>query len=223
MSARVVVVSGTGTGIGKTHFCEALLLSLGRDGVPSSGVKPVETGFDDSMASDAARLERSSSFHVKHPGERFADPVSPHIAAREAKTPLSLPALAHDVADAAQAVEVLVVELAGGLFSPLSESTTNADLAALIQPDLHVLVAADRLGVLHDLIATTRAAAGRVTIDGIVLTATERPDTSYGRNAPEIPRLLSVPLFGVLARAGTTELASTPTIRSVIDRLLRPA
>jgi dethiobiotin synthetase len=220
-SGRLVVVSGTGTGIGKTHFSEALLLGLGRSGFRATGIKPVETGFDATVESDASRLTRASSFHVKHDGLRFADPVSPHIAARDAGTPISLPALAHEVALVRAAADVTVAELAGGLFSPLSETETNADLAALLGADLHILVAPDRLGVLHDLIAATRCAGQEgLAVHAIVLVCGVTPDSSAGRNAPEIRALVGVPLLGLVPRASVAEVARGPAVAAAVARAI---
>ena len=46
----------------------------------------------------------------------------------------------------------LVVELAGGLFSPLAPQLTNAEVIAALAPTFTFLVAPDRLGVLHDIV-----------------------------------------------------------------------
>jgi dethiobiotin synthetase len=220
MSGRLVVVSGTGTGIGKTHFTQALLLALGRQGVRAAGIKPVETGFTDPETSDAHLLDQASSFHVKHHGVRFADPISPHVAAREAGAPIALLDLAKETASACSQADVIVAELAGGLFSPLTDAATNADLARLLRPDFLLLVAVDRLGVLHDLIAATRAAAAiPLAIDGIVLMAPETPDSSTGRNAAEVPILLRPPLLATVARQSVADLASTTTMAAVARRM----
>lgn len=220
MTGSLVVVSGTGTNVGKTHFAEALLLALGRSGVRCAGIKPVETGFSDLNASDAGRLDNASSFHVKHEGIRFEDPVSPHIAARDAGRPTSLSALADDARQVQAQCAVTLVELAGGLFSPLTETETNAHLVALLRPDLHLLVAPDRLGVLHDLIASCRAAeAMGVVVDGVVLVAVEHPDTSSGRNGPEIPRLLELPLLATVRRSPSPVLAGAPDVAALASRI----
>jgi dethiobiotin synthetase len=220
MAARLVVVSGTGTGVGKTHLAEALLLTFGQRGLRAAGVKPVETGFDAGPASDEARLAKASSFHVKHTGVRFTDPVSPHLAAREAGQTISLAALVAEVEAARTKADLVLAELAGGLFSPLSDTETNADLAKALRPDVLLIVAPDRLGVLHDLIATTRAAqAGSLAIDGGALVAPDRPDTSTGRNASEIARMRAISLFGSVRRAPVDDLARDPALLAIAARL----
>lgn len=220
MAARLVVVAGTGTGIGKTHLAEALLVALGRRGLKVAGVKPVETGFDGGPASDEARLAKASSFHVKHTGVRFVDPVSPHLAAREAGQPISLGRLVAEIEAVRATADLVLAELAGGLFSPLSDTETNADLAKALRADVLLLVAPDRLGVLHDLIAATRAAqAGSLGVDGVALVAPGHPDTSTGRNAAEIARMRAICLFGSVRRAPVEDLARDPELLAIASRV----
>jgi dethiobiotin synthetase len=219
----LVVVAGTGTEIGKTHFSVALLAALADKGGRISGIKPVETGLAGPGPSDAQRLEDASSFHVKHRTYRFGEGVSPHLAARHEAIGIDIGDIADGVSRLRDQVDVLLVELAGGLFTPLSETTVNADLARALGPELLVLVAPDRLGVLHDVIATVRAAATvPLGVSGVLLMAAERADTSAGQNAAELQRLLEpagIPVFGALPRAPTRQLASHPSVRALADRL----
>jgi len=220
LGGRLIVVSGTGTGIGKTHFSEALLAALRASGARAAGVKPVETGLSQPGPSDALRLKRASSFHVKHSGYRFAAPVSPHVAARETGQPIRIEGIAAELRGLRSHVDVLLVELAGGLFSPLSEVTFNAHLALALQPDSLLLVAPDRLGVLHDVLATTRAAAAlSVVVAGAVLMAAELVDSSTGRNAAELVRLGAIPRAISLPRGRPDELAARGEVRSIAKDL----
>jgi dethiobiotin synthetase len=221
MAGRLIVVSGTGTGIGKTHIGEALLLAWARRGKRVAGLKPVESGVTDPAdpSSDGARLARAASFHVKHDRHLFADPVSPHLAARSAGTTLTLEMLAAPVAAARAQADGVLVELPGGLFTPLAPGLLNAHAARDLRPDVLLLVAPDRLGVLHDLVAATVAArALSVPIHGAVLVAPERPDPSTGRNASELSALIDPPLLATVPRGSPEQLATTAEL-SVILRL----
>ncbi len=223
MTGRLVVVSGTGTGIGKTHFSEALLGALAHAPARVAGLKPVETGVDGVTVTDATRLERASSFHVKRSGLSFPEGVSPHLAARRAGVRISIESLVADIAAARQKVDALLVELPGGLFSPLSDVAVNADLAQQLEPDATFVVAPDRLGVLHEVIATLRA-AGTVPlrIDGLVLVAPDIPDASTGRNAAELRRLVKDPdRIVAVPRATVQDLLRAPHIRDLATWLLR--
>lgn len=217
----MIVVSGTGTEIGKTHFSEALLTAMRAPGRRAVGVKPVETGVGQGGLSDEERLARASSFHVKHDGYRFEEPISPHVAARKEGKVIDVALLAAELVSLSTEVDVLLIELAGGLFSPLSDTAVNAHLARALKPDSLVLVAPDRLGVLHDVLSTT--IAGRtlsVAVSGAVLMAPERPDTSTGRNAAELRRLGVVPWAEGLPRATQDELALHPTVKDLAARLV---
>ncbi|HZU82504.1 MAG TPA: dethiobiotin synthase [Polyangiaceae bacterium] len=219
MGGRLIVVSGTGTSIGKTHVAEALLLALGGGGARACGLKPIETGVSDGSQTDAARLAAASSFHVKHVPYAFAPPVSPHLAARRQGVTLALDAVVERIDAARHEVDVLVVELAGGLFTPLRDDAFNADLAAALRPQELLLVAPDRLGVLHDVVATTRAASTTpLRITGLVLVTPERPDDSTGTNASELAALTGIPVVTVVPRGAPAKLAELEAIRVLVGR-----
>jgi dethiobiotin synthetase len=219
MAGRLIVVTGTGTGIGKTHLGEALLLAAARQGMRIAALKPVESGVGHAAdpTSDGARLARAASFHVKHERYLFADPVSPHLAARRAGTVLTLPMLTAPVAAARALADAVLLELPGGLFTPLAPGLLNADVAREVRSDLLLLVAPDRLGVLHDLVAATIAArAVSLAIHGVVLVAPEHPDPSTGYNAGELSALIDPPLLAALPRAYPEQLSRTAEIAVIL-------
>lgn len=218
---RLVVVTGTGTEIGKTHVTEALLLALGRRGMAAAGIKPVESGVGQGTT-DAERLRNASSFHVKHAGVALEAPISPHLAARRQGIVLDVDALVAGVRAALLGgPDLLVTELPGGLFTPLSDDALNADFAAALAPDVLLLVAPDRLGVLHDVLATVRAArAMNLRVDGIVLVAPERSDASTETNALELARILPVPVLAIVPRGSVSTLADGVAMAAVVRALL---
>ncbi len=224
-AARVIVVTGTGTEIGKTHVSEALLGAVAKRGRRVAGLKPVETGVVPGATTDAARLEAVSTFHVK-PSPlgapyAFPRPISPHLAARDAGAPpIRVDAIRDLVANASADGDFVLVELAGGLFSPISDTAFNADVAASLSADVTILVAPDRLGVLHDVFAALRAASTvPLHFDAILLSAPENPDASTGRNGPEIRRLSpGMPVFE-LPRAAPRELAADAAVQAFLRDL----
>ncbi len=204
----LVILVGTGTSVGKTHVAERILRALAHQGRDALGYKPVESGtatLANQADSDIERLARASSFHVKHPLKSLtlAAPVSPHIAARLERATIDLDAIRAEVARARRSdAALLLVELPGGAFSPLTETTLCADFARGF-PDARVLlVAPDRLGVLHDVGAATRAcAAVGLPLHGIVLSAAASDDASVATNAAELSGVTAVPLRARLPRA----------------------
>jgi dethiobiotin synthetase len=155
---------------------------LSRPGVPAAKRDgPIGARERTPKGSNRTSLPRRALFS-------FDEPVSPHLAAREAGTRIDLGSIARWVE--VHGAPVTVIETAGGLFSPLGHGTTNFDLLRVLQPDVAILVAPDRLGVLHELTTTFALAAARGTpLIGLVLSAPSDPDASTGRNAAEIRAL----------------------------------
>jgi dethiobiotin synthetase len=166
----IVYVVGTGTDVGKTHVTAALARV---SKLPAW--KPVVSGG----------LEDVERLGAAPPLVALAEPISPHLAARRAGITLSAEAIVEATKD------TMIVESAGGLYSPLSDEETNADVAMLYgERALVVLVAPDRLGVLHDVGACVRAAeADGITFAAVALSAPAQADASTGTNAAEIERL----------------------------------
>ena len=228
-----VVVLGCGTAVGKTRVSSALLRALvGRD-LPALGLKPIESGIqrdpsalgDPPAGSDAATLSAAGSVRTQlaHPLYALRDPISPHLAARAEGIVIDLLRIKHWVADSAPVPSYIlshsalsvVIETAGGVFSPLAPGVTNFELAMALEPAQWVLVAADALGVLHDVTATLKAmrAAGREP-DHLVLSGAREPDASTGRNAAELATLGIAQVTAVLARNDDRGVSA------LVDRLL---
>lgn len=203
----LLIVTGTGTSIGKTVVARGLVAAWSRRGVEVAGIKPIETGQP--AESDVATLERASTFHVTRftPPYLLRDPVSPHLAARRERRVIEPDVILAWTVRVRTEAAAVVLELAGGLFTPLADDLTNADIVRLLSPTKTLLVAPDRLGVLHDAIATTRGShASGVRIDGIVLSEPAEPDASTGTNAAELRRTLRTPpVLAVLPRAAEDE------------------
>lgn len=218
-SVRIAVV-GTGTDVGKTHLSVALLHALARQGRSAVGLKPVESGLG-AGESDASRLAAAGTFHVKHPAPyRFADPVSPHLAARRCGIEIA-PARILDWV-AACAAPWTVIETAGGLLSPLGPALTNLDLVRLLEPDALVLVGVDRLGALHDVAACRLALAARapaLPVAHVVLQAPERGDSSTGTNAEELCFLRLASTVAVIPRGASMDPAVEEAALALLARI----
>lgn len=221
-----MLVSGTGTGIGKTHLAEALLLAL-RKQRAVVGWKPVESGVHPgNIGDDQIRLSLASTPGSRMPGTAHValeHGVSPHLAAERANIVLPWENWMYFARSFAEGDVGLVVELAGGLFSPLSLVEDNADLARRLGAELTdaklLLCAPDRLGVLSEVHSALLAAAQvDVHVDAVVLMSPSAPDASTGSNRLELERTLrrrrgpSPRVFGPMPRMGTAELADRPEL-----------
>lgn len=207
-----IVVLGTGTDVGKTYLGARLCEALRAQGVRVLGLKPIESGVSasDKSAGDAATLRAAAGLGA-FPLYAFVEAIGPHLAARRAHTSIQLERVLGyvEAQERAHAPTVSVIETAGGVFSPLDERLTNADLAAALRPDVVILVAPDRLGVLHDVGATLRA-LGAVHVDLLVISETQTVDASTGSNRAEIEQVV-LPQLGLRIPCLTCPRGGTPS------------
>ena len=226
------VILGCGTAVGKTRVSRALLSGLATRGQSCLGLKPIESGVtaaDSSKPpenSDAALLSAASTVPTQqaHPFYALRDAVSPHLAARNEDTAIDLSNVVAWVERAESEVARHVasdralwsiVETAGGVLSPLGPGLTNFDLAQILEPAIWILVAADALGVLHDVSATKEALAARGRpADYLVLSQAREPDASTGTNADELS------VLGIATPAAVLERNDDRGLDALIDRLL---
>jgi dethiobiotin synthetase len=197
----IVAILGVGTGVGKTVATAGWLRHLRAHEKRMVGWKAIESGGDDDERALAdASGERIPALH------RFAEPVSPHLGARRHNTRIDAEAVRRRGDELARGRDGLLIELAGGAFSPLDdEGLTNADVVAG-WCERAVLVASDRLGVLHDVEACRRAG---LRFDALFLTRGPIPDASRASNAKELARRLDVPIVAAdFARSPIEGLAA---------------
>jgi dethiobiotin synthetase len=211
---RPIVVTGTGTGVGKTFVSAEWLALLVARGERCLGLKPIETGFQDPATSDAATLAHAAGHSLIAPYFAAPQPESPHRAARSLRTPIDVNAVAEWVATQVTRwnPDVVLVETAGGLFSPLSQTALNVDIVRALEPCTFVLVAADRLGALHDVLsAVTAARSVHRTPDLICMNLHDDATALRLDNAAELRRIVAnVPVIQapLLRFQGAAELAA---------------
>ena len=223
MPGPLIVVTGTGTGIGKTHVASALLRAASARGVRAFGYKPVESGVGDEAVSDAERLSSAGSFHVQHPpGLRLRAPISPHLAAREEGAVLDWESIGAFVAELRAKNVAVLLELPGGLFTPLTDGFRNVDAVASLAPDLTLLLASNRLGVLHDVGAALAGAAHvGAPVQAVGLVDAVGADASTASNPAEVARIVGGRWVGTWPRRTEEALARCDATEEALKLWLR--
>ena len=118
--ARILFITGTDTGVGKTVFAAVATLLLRRRGVRVAALKPICSGGREDARLLHAAAGRVLSLDEVNPWH-FRAALAPTLAARrENRLVLLRPVVAH-IRRAAKRFEVVIVEGAGGLLSPLGE------------------------------------------------------------------------------------------------------
>lgn len=150
-----VFITGTGTGVGKTTFAVVLAKTLVSRRLRIAAVKPVSSGD----RADARHLQAASQsglpLSLTNPWY-FQAPMAPLFAARLEGKRVLLRDVSGHLQRLAGRFDVLLVEGAGGLLSPLGEDHDNRDLIRALRA-IPVIVAANRLGVLNDVLLTWNA------------------------------------------------------------------
>lgn len=173
---KSVFVAGTGTDIGKTHVACALIRALRLRGLSVDAFKPVVSGFDsdDPDVSDPGRLAQALGEPDALPRispRRYRAPLAPNLAAALEGDVLRLDDLVGDCRDRLERADrdLLLIEGAGGVMSPLTDTATNLDLmVALNLPVL--LVAGSYLGtVSHVLTALEVIRARGLSLAALVM------------------------------------------------------
>jgi dethiobiotin synthetase len=206
-------ITGTGTGVGKT-YAGALIARALRDVGKRVGVyKPVASGCElragKLVSPDAVTLWEAAG----RPGtleqvcpQRFAAPLAPHLAARAEGRHVDSKLLREGIEFWRSTSDVVIVEGAGGLMSPISDEDYNADLVADLEFPL-VVVAANLLGTINATLQTLITASTfreGLHVAGIVLNSSNPTgaDPSVESNAEELARRCARPFLATAEYGG---------------------
>ena len=199
---RVLIVSGTDTGVGKTVVTAALAALARERGERVAVVKPAQTGVGPDEAGDLDVVRRLSGVTDLHELVRYRDALAP-ASAGPGVAPERVAAAVARLADR----DLVLVEGAGGLLVRLHrDGGTLADVAALLDAPVLVVVRAG-LGTLNHTALTTEALAARgLACAGIVIGAWPTdPDLAARRNLEDLETYAGVRLRGRIP-AGAGEL-----------------
>jgi dethiobiotin synthetase len=197
----VLVVTGTGTGVGKT-VVTAAIAALGLDrGASVAVVKPAQTGVPPGEPADLDQIRLLSGCADLHEHARFPAPLSPAAAARaERVPPVDLGRTAERVRDLSESRRLVLIEGSGGLLVRYDDDgRTVADLARdLAAPVL--VVAEPTLGTLNHTALTLEALAHRgLELAGVALGWWPvEPDLACRANVRDLETLAARPLAGAL-------------------------
>ena len=202
MIKKGLFVTGTDTEIGKTHTSIIIakhLTHLGKVVIPK---KPAESGCEEYLGQlvpgDAVALQDAAQYK----GDladicpfRFKEYTSPRRAANLTNQALSTQHL-YEACLPKTEYDFVLVEGAGGFYSPLSEDGTNADLAEKLGLPV-LLVAPDRLGTINHVLLSAEAIAKRgLTLKAVILNQMIKNDhAELLNNLEELTQELDCPVY----------------------------
>lgn len=207
MSARIIVVTGTSTEVGKTIVTAALAATAAGSVVV---VKPCQTGVATGEPTDAAVVHALTGVDVETFIE-LPEPLAPDTAARRAG--VALPTVEEHAArirSLADRYDVVIVEGAGGLLVRLDlKEQTLLDLALELSDHAVevVVVCSAGLGTLNHAELTVDVLRDCVDVAGLVIGSWPAdPGLAEQCNLADLPRVTGLPLLGVVP-AGAGALA----------------
>ena len=191
-------ITGTDTGVGKTHFTCWLIRGWIAEGHRPGALKPISTGdrHDAMWIKDAlnSRLELDEINPV-----HFREPAAPLVAAREENRSIDFTALNQHIQAVRANFSHLAVEGVGGWRVPLGPGYDVRDWARDLGFPV-VVVARGTLGTLnHTILTVDSIREAGLTCAGVVVNRgpdeSLSPDLDFTRNAALLRDLLRLPVF----------------------------
>lgn len=216
-------ITGTDTGVGKTHVACLIARQLIAAGLRIAAYKPVCSGAI-SLQHTSAELQTASSprwddiERLKSATgdewseemicpQRFLAPLAAPIAARREGKTVDFQKMI-DGADCFGDVDGLLIEGAGGWLSPVTQTQTVADLARAFGAPV-LIVARAVLGTINHTLLTIESIRARgLSVAGIVLNHSTDPgsDESIETNSEEIEARSGAIVLGTIPYGSRTEL-----------------
>ncbi|UFR05912.1 dethiobiotin synthase [Streptomyces sp. Go40/10] len=197
----VLVITGTGTEVGKTVTTAAVAAAALAAGRSVAVLKAAQTGVRPDERGDADEVARLAGPVTTAELARFPEPLAPGTAARRAgMAPVHPREVAERAAKLATEHDLVLVEGAGGLLVRFDAAGgTLADAAALLGAPV-LVVAQAGLGTLNSTELTARELRRReVELAGVVIGSwPDAPDLASRCNVADLPEVAEAPLLGAL-------------------------
>ena len=199
---RIFFITGTDTGAGKTVLTVSLAKHLRAQGVDVAALKPICSGGRGDARRIFSAIDGALSLDEINPWH-FKAAIAPSLAARREGKKVKITQVAAHARAMEKRFEVVLIEGAGGLLSPLGDSFNSRDLILLLDA-VPIIVAPNRLGVVNHALLTLEALPPNFRAHArVVLVSFGKPDASAKSNAGllaehfDVKRILtaSVPEF----------------------------
>lgn len=215
-----LVITGTGTGVGKTVVTAGLAALLKHRGESFCVYKPIQTGSPDpSHPEDLDSVKRLVSDEIETACSYcFAEPVAPYAA--DPERTIRPGKILDDFKNLQKKHRIVLVEGAGGVRVPIGRHFEMIDMIRMFQLPV-VVVASPLLGTInHTLLTVDALLEQRLEVKGVVISGVPADD---GNLDPAIKTLqdtlepfLKVPLLGLLPMVSLQpgSLSQAPVIQA---------
>lgn len=192
--SKIIFVTGTDTGVGKTLLTALLLKHLRENGCHALAMKPFCSGGRDDVKLLQSLQEGELSDDEANPFY-FSEPIAPLVSLQKRRKKIIANEVITKIRLIEKKCERLVVEGSGGLLVPLGLNLSVVDLIKKINPKI-IVVARNRLGTINHTLLTLEALHTRGLRDVVVvLMGNGRTDLSAQTNRKILSKLIAVPIF----------------------------
>lgn len=191
-------LTGTDTGVGKTHTATCLLRLLRSTGLRCAGFKPICCG--DREDADLLLAASSEGITIDEVNPVWLrTPAAPFAASLIEGVEIKIEPLLERLDDLRRRYDVVVVEGVGGWLVPLRRDYFVSDLAREMRLPV-LVVARNRLGCLNHTLLTVRSVAdAHLSCAGVVLNSVSgAEDFSSTTNASVLAQIVDVPILSAL-------------------------
>lgn len=199
--ARILFVTGTDTGVGKTVFAALATILLRQRGVRVAALKPICSGGRDDARLLHAAAGKVLPFEEVNPWH-FRAALAPLLAARKEKQRVQRHAVVAQIRSVAKRFEAVIIEGAGGLLSPMGEGFDSRDLIAALRAT-PIVVCPNKLGAVNQVrlvLETLPAVTARKA--RVVLVNPAEPDAASHSNPELLKEFVSPEQLSVLPWLG---------------------
>lgn len=187
---RIIFITGTDTGVGKTLLTGLLLHHLRQRGRHALAIKPfcsgsgADTKFLHAIQDGELALDEVTHFF-------FPEPLAPLVAARRHQRSIRLPEVLRRIERVANRCDCLLVEGIGGLLVPLGEGFTVRELLLKMGCEV-IVVSRNRVGTINHTLLTGAALqhAGISEFTTVLMTA-HQADASASSNRRILAEMLA--------------------------------
>ena len=213
---KYLFLTGTNTDVGKTFIGTKLIKDLNKK-YNYLAFKPIETGCRKKgsklIPADSSKyhsiLSKVMTLDELNPF-RFVPPVSPYLAIKRARKKVFIKDYYEKLKMISKDAPVLL-EGAGGAFSPLALDGLNIDLMKMIK-SINILIIKDELGCISSAISNVLAFEKyKVRLDLLVLNTQKKNDMD---NLKEIKKYTDIPIVNY------TKPSDIKTIQNKINKIL---
>ncbi len=217
MKRQGLFITGTDTDVGKTYITMQIIRQLQSIAAPIKVRKPIESGCLMQKNSVLHPADGFSLWQANQQHEllstvtpyRFEPAIAPNRAAALSNKSISIKQLKQACLKDISNDDYLIVEGAGGFYSPLSSDGLNVDLALALNLNI-VLVVKDQLGCINHTLLTLKAIQqAELNCIAIVLNLTTADSIATFNHAHEITQCCDIPVFSCAKDSKLTHIKET--------------